>query len=539
MEQPRSVADVITQLLNEHTAPVAFGIPGVHNLPMWDAAHGPRVISVRHEQTAAYAADGVYRTTGQVASALVTSGPGAANTAAAFGEASASHSGLVVIASDVNSYLRHPDGARGILHEMADQSAIFRAFAEPSYQAWQPAEAVAYAAKAIAEAAGPPARPTYCGIATDVLAAEWEGRIPALPAIAQPRIDEQQFVALIEILQGATRPVLWLGGGSIDADGLIRTLASRIGAPIITTYAAHGVAAGHPFLIELPPHEPAVERILDEADVLLVLGSSFDGMNTKNWRIPLPDQRCAVTLDHTIERTIDWNALVHADVGVVVSRLLDELPTEDRTCWTQTDVRSAVIQELHDNPKTAQAIAMVEAVESGWPDDSAIITDMAVAGYWVGGYARQPRPRRLVYPVGWGTLGFALPAAIGPAALGIRTLAVCGDAGPMFALGELATVAQESLPITMLVVDDAGYGMLRFDQQVFGHTGSGMDLFTPDWELLGQSFGITTETISDVVQLSDALTRAAEANLQGQPRVIVWAAALHPPRTTSPRWHEA
>jgi acetolactate synthase-1/2/3 large subunit len=105
---------------------------------------------------------------------------------------------------------------------------------------------------------------------------------------------------------------------------------------------------------------------------------------------------------------------------------------------------------------------------------------MAVAGYWVGGYASAPGPRRLAYPVGWGTLGFGLPAAIGPAAAGHPVIAVCGDGGLAMGVGELATLVQERLPVTVLVVDDGGYGMLRYDQARVGDPEVGVDLVGPD-----------------------------------------------------------
>ena len=99
----------------------------------------------------------------------------------------------------------------------------------------------------------------------------------------------------------------------------------------------------------------------------------------------------------------------------------------------------------------------------------------------------------------------------------------------MFALGELATYAQESLPITLLVVDDGGYGMLRFDQQVFGHPERGVDLLTPEWHSLGAAFGIAAETVDDVTGIGPALQRAHEANLRGEPRIVVWKQRLFPP----------
>ena len=108
----------------------------------------------------------------------------------------------------------------------------------------------------------------------------------------------------------------------------------------------------------------------------------------------------------------------------------------------------------------------------------------------------------------------------------------------MFALGELATYAQESLPITLLIVDDGGYGMLRFDQQVFGHPERGVDLLTPEWSSLGAAFGIAVERVSAVDAIGPALARARTANDRGEPRIVVWPQRLFPPRTTSPRWFE-
>ena len=92
--------------------------------------------------------------------------------------------------------------------------------------------------------------------------------------------------------------------------------------------------------------------------------------------------------------------------------------------------------------------------------------------------------------------------------------------------------------VTLLVVDDGGYGMLRFDQQVFGHPERGVDLLTPEWHSLGAAFGIAAENVDDVTGIGPALQRAHEANLRGEPRILVWKQRLFPPRTTSPRWFE-
>ncbi|MFM7062825.1 MAG: thiamine pyrophosphate-binding protein, partial [Actinomycetes bacterium] len=464
-----TVASAILELLGRHDVSRAFGIPGVHNLAYWDAegVSLPRIIGVRHEQAAVYAADGLYRATGDLAAALLTSGPGAANALAAFGEAFVSGSPVLVLASEVGIALRSSGGPRGILHEMADQGAMFEAFGAAARRALSRQEAMASTVLALRDAWGPPPAGSYVGIPTDVLGEEWTSPIPHIPRLPAPGADPHDVEGLAELIATSTRPVLWLGGGVVtaDAEEAVRDLAQRLGAPVVTSYAGRGLLAGDPLLVNAPVHEPEVEAVLSEADLLLVLGSGFDGMNTKNWRIALPDRRAAITLGATIRQTVSFDALVSADLGSALESLaevLDDMRVAVRPPWTDVSgIRPAIIRRLIADPRTAPGIGFVEAVDTGWPDDGVVVCDMAVAGYWVGGYSSQPRTRRLQYPVGWGTLGYALPAAIGPASVGIPTLAVCGDGGPMFALGELATYAQESLPITLLVVDDGGYGMLR------------------------------------------------------------------------------
>ncbi len=163
---------------------------------------------------------------------------------------------------------------------------------------------------------------------------------------------------------------------------------------------------------------------------------------------------------------------------------------------------------------------------------------MCIPGYWLAGFHQVSGPRRLVYPVGWGTLGFAFPAAIG-AALGCSApvVSVSGDGGFLFCCGELATVAQERVPLTVVIVDDGGYGMLRFDQRNAGDETFGVDLLTPDYEALAGSFGIEAETVDGLgkafgVALADHVRRPSAS-------VLVARASLDPPPTTSPRWYRA
>jgi acetolactate synthase-1/2/3 large subunit len=427
---------------------------------------------------------------------------------------------------------------------MADQGAMFEAFGATARRARTRQEAIASTVLALRDAWGPPARAGYVGIPSDVLAEDWTAAIPHIPRLPSPAPDPKDVTDLAELIRTSPRIVLWLGGGVVaaGAEEQARTLAHRVGAPVLTSYAGRGLLAGDPLLVDAPVHEPEAGAVLAEADLLIVLGSSFDGMNTKNWRLPLPATRAAICLGGAIRETVDFDCLISADVALALDALLetlDDMQVVARDPWADVSpIRPAIVARLAGDPRTATGIAWVQAIDYGWPAEGAVVCDMAVGAYWVGGYTSQPRPRRLQYPVGWGTLGYALPASIGPASVDIPTLAVCGDGGPMFALGELATIAQESLPVTLLVVDDGGYGMLRFDQQVFGHPERGVDLLSPDWHQLGAAFGISAQTVARVDELPGALARALEANRRGEPRIVVWPQRLFPPRTTSPRWFE-
>jgi acetolactate synthase-1/2/3 large subunit len=161
---------------------------------------------------------------------------------------------------------------------------------------------------------------------------------------------------------------------------------------------------------------------------------------------------------------------------------------------------------------------------------------MCIPGYWLGGYWRAPAPRKLAYPLGWGTLGFGFPASLGAGLAGAGpTVCVCGDGGFMYACGELATVVQERIPLTIVLVDDRGYGMLRFDQRLAGEEPFGVDLVTPDFVALANSFGIPASTVEG---FGSEFERALRDSIAGaEPRMIVVHATLKPPPTTSPRWY--
>lgn len=533
-----TTADRILDALAAAGVRTVFGLPGVHNLAFWkgvdaDGRHasGVRLLTVRHEQTAAYAGDGLARATGGLGVTVVTTGPGAANTLAAFGEAAASRVPLLVVASDVPESLRDRSRPRGLLHESPDQGAWFAPLAKAVLQPTTPSDAVAAAAEAIATALRPPRGPVFLSVPADVLGSA-APPAPALPPAPPTPPRTADVDAAASLLSRSRRPALWVGGGAVDAGAVVDALAWRLGAPVFATYAGRGVLpTGHPLLVDVPAMEPRARDVLAEADLLLVLGSALDGMTTAHWSVPRPPTVIDVNL--AASGAFDPDLVVTADVGAFADAVT--LRVGGREPWADSPfrIRDEVRANAGADERTREAAALLDAIERAWPEQDPVVCDMAVAGYWVGGYAAVRRPRQLLYPVGWGTLGYGLPAAIGVAATGTPTLAVVGDGGLAMGLAELATAQQHQLPLVVLVVDDAGYGMLRFDQRRKGHPERGVDLTSPRWAELAAAFDLPIDQPSGAGELRDALAHAA---VTGGPRLVVHRATLYPPRSTSPRW---
>ena len=511
--------EALVAALSSAGVDVAFGLPGVHNLAAWRAfpGSGIRLIGVRHEQTAAYAADGYARSTGRLGVAITTTGPGAANAVAATGEAWASHSPVLIIATDIPQTVRRPGVYRGALHESTDQASFFRSVTKACLRVEDVDDlfaAVVHAARLCLTA---PQRPVYLEIPTDLLSAQTTaaGGAPAPDRLVDP--------VLPPVDLSGHRPLLWAGRGARDSGDLVGQLAERLGAPVLTSYGGRGVLPpDHPHLIPLPPAAEPAGDLWDAADVVVVLGSDLDAMNTSGFRQPQPPRLIAVGLSPQVNYVADvW---LDVDVTVGLTWLLSGVDSA-RDVWFDRPSDRA----LYGGPETD----FLDAFEMALPDDVVVVADMCIPGYWYAGFGRVRTPRGLAYPVGWGTLGFAFPAALGSALSGRPTVALVGDGGFLFACGELATAAQERIPLTVLLVDDGGYGMLRYDFVRAGHTPVGTDLAPPDFVALAASFRVEAEEVT-VNQLSGALARHVAL---GTPSLIVLKAAFTPPANSSPNWY--
>ena len=504
-------------------------------------ARAPPIVGVRHEQTTVYAADGAARAGGGLGAALTTTGPGAANAAGAFGEAAACGSPVVLVASEISTKLARPGVVRGVLHESADQASIFASLAKAVHRPRTAEDAVAAVAEAATTAMSWPRGPVYVDIPTDVLDEPGEPVTPVTPRRRAP--EPGALAAAASLVLDASRIVLWAGGGVVQsgAESELAALAERLAAPVITTFGGRGaIPSKHAYAVTLPPHEPEVARMLGEADLLIAVGTGFDGNSTRNWTMPRPPRLLAINCD-PIEASKNYapDVTVLADAKLALSAL-----------------RSAGRRAARDGAGRAAAPGGLGAAAPR----SGQRTGLRPARRCRCGDLRPRRDRRLRHGDP-GLLGrrvralrgltpAAVPGRLGdarlraPAAVGARSAARPARAGGLrrrrlhVRRRRAAPCSpQEDLPGDGAAASTtAATACSRYDQTRSGDSHRGVDLDPPDFAALSKAFGVPATVLEAG---DDRLQAAARRRARRAPsRMVILREALTPPRTTSPRWHE-
>ena len=543
-----SAADLFVDTLVDGGLREYFGIPGVDTLPLYAALErrGARSIIVRHEASAAYAADAHFRISARPAACLTTGGPGAANTAAAMGEAWASSSTLLHVSTSVPSSFEDRPPPRGLPHYHPRQRGQFEAVAKWMAHCTNPADLAVIARDSLDQLARPPHAPVFVEIPVDLLEQEIRlrpgqvtpsgplGLAVAAGMPASPTVDSEQLDEVSEALAAARAPIIWAGSGSLGAAGDLVRLSEMLGAPIVLTYSAKRRFGeiSHPQVVPYPPHEPAVADLLAASDIMLAVGTDLDAMMTRQFRVNLPPTLIQIDVEPAhigMHYPVDIPVVGRAEE--VVARVVERLgtPTRPVDAHRAEDTRRRVWSDQATGA-FAPARTFLEQLDGVLPEDAIIVTDMAVAGYWAAGYLRLAPRRQLLYPMGWGTLGSGLPAAIGAAVAGAgrRVVCIAGDAGLLYAVGELATVAEHDLPITLILVDDGGYGMLRFAGQARFGREFDMDLRSPDFAALAGAFGIEAR-VTDI-DAEVAVREMRDAVSAPKPSLLVMRGQFEPPR---------
>lgn len=499
----RNGGDVVVESLEALGAVAAFGLPGVHALPIWEALRRSqiRTYGFRTELNAGFAACGWAHVTGTPAPLLVSTGPGALNSLTALMEAASSHLPVVAISSQIPNAL--VGRGRGYLHELHDQLASFTPIVKSAARARSAHQVPELIAEAWRRAITAPSGPTYVEIPVDILSdAVAIPKVHALDSTpsAVPAPAAAPLAEAARVIASARHPVIWAGGGVLRSGAWkeIAELAARLDAPVATTYMGKGAfPADHPLAAGSACDDAAFQELVGSADAVIAVGTELGAETTGQYALRLSGRLVQVDADPTrIGAT--YSALDLA--GDAKTTLRELIPLVDVRSADRGASRAAAVRERIERGLDSQGHALergvLGAIRQALPRNAIIAWDMTILGYWAAAHFPALEPRTFLYPLGSGTLGFAWPAALGAAAAlpATQVLAVAGDGGFMFGISELLSARQHGLDAKLLLVDDGGYGILREYQRTASGQEHGVDLTQPDFEALITACGVPVRT---------------------------------------------
>jgi acetolactate synthase I/II/III large subunit len=516
----RTGGELVLDSLKAAGVDTLFGIISVHNLPIFDAIAregGMRVVPARTEHAAAAMADGFARSTGRIAAALTSTGVGAANAAGSLTEAFVASSPVIHITGQVDA--AHVDVERGFLHQPKDQLTMLDRVGKAAFRAESTEDIAATMRRAIQLAQsgrpGPvsveiPIDQQYRGIDTSAI-----GPIHR-PARLKPHARDVENAA--RLIRNAKRPLIWAGGGTIasDASDALRALAERIGAGVLTSAAGRGsMPEDHPQCIGFFVVDAAVVDLYQRSDLLVAVGTRFRGNETRNWQVPLPSPRVQIDVQpDLLGRNYPVDLGIPGDARLTLSALLDSLPSAS----ADSDWLASVAEARRTARGRARAglgpyERILDDLRATLPRDTIVVRDVTIpATTWGSRLLETYIPRTTLhsatYAIGMG-VGLAIGAAIGRPDRDVVLLA--GDGGFVTAVGELASMVQERARLRVVLFNDAGYGILRNLQDAhFEGRRLGVDLATPDFLRLGESFGIPSSQVRSAFEMAPVLKEALQ-----------------------------
>src|SRR3984957_5573768 len=518
----RNIGAYLVELLAANDIDTVFGIPGVHNLELYRGLTSAnlRHVLVRHEQGAGFAADGFARLSGRPAAAFVISGPGLTNIMTAVAQAYSDSVPLLVVAS---APVRASFGKQwGVLHELYDQAALAAGVFGIARSAHSAEDVRDHLRLCLASMRTGRPRPAYLEIPLDVLAEETAleaDRFEAAPPL--PQASSDQIDAAVRLLGVAARPLIIAGGGARGAAAELHRLVETLDCPLVTTAAGKGVLAeSHPanFGTSLP-YRP-VQQLIADADVVLAVGTELAETDIYfATKLPLAGLLIRVDVDpvklsdqYAADVCIwsDSKAALHAINQALARGSPDAAP---RAGWLKSMGGTAKIRAEIEGGLDSKARAQwsaLRAIKAALPWDGVVFSDMTQIAYF-GNYAYPVEgPGQWFHPSGYGTLGFALPAALG-AKIGSparAVIALAGDFGLQFTQQELMTAVEAGLSLPVVVWNNSGLGQIRDDMVAAGIAQLGMIGRNPDFIALAKACGAEGYRVRDPAALTEALRTA-------------------------------
>lgn len=528
-------AQRLIQLLEERGVDTAFGIPGVHTIELYRALGDSRLthFTPRHEQGAGFMADGYARASGKPAACFIVTGPGMTNIATAMGQALADSVPMLVISSA--NHRPTLGRGQGRLHEMPHQSETLAGVSRLSHSLNDPAALPEVLARAFAVFNSARPGPVHIEMPLDVMDAPAPATA-APPARIFPPAPAPEALALAgDWLDSAARPLVMLGGGTAAYPEAARALVEQLDAPAFTTINAKGVLGrAHPLNLGATMSLPAARRLAAEADVVLALGTEIGETDYEldaEDDFQLNGRLIRVDIDpEQLGRNQAADLAIQADAGEALRGLSAHLPASAARDGARRTADLHRDLALADDAELAPYAPLFTTLNEVLPD--AVVVGDSTGPVYAGNFlADMPAPRRWFNAAtGFGTLGYGLPAALGAALAqpDLPVVALVGDGGLQFVLGELGTARDLGRPVAVMVWNNNGYDEIRRYMSLSDVPHLGVDLAAPDFPALALSYGCRHTRIGSQSSLHAALGQLSEADspLLIEVDAAAWAASL-------------
>lgn len=532
-----SCGESVIGLLEARGVEVVFGIPGVHTLELYRglAASCIRHVTPRHEQGAAFMADGYARVSRRPGVCLLITGAGVTNAATAVASAHHDSQPLLIISSATDS--RQAGRGRGALHDLPDQQRLMACLTGSSETVASPAELAGAVQRAFDVLQAPRPRPAHIGIPIDVLAepagpADADETPAGAPMAAAERGagDPHALDLAADLLARARTPMILLGGGAIDAGRQALAVSDAVGAPVVTTLNGKGaVPETHPAAAGATTTLEPVYGELQAADVVLAVGTELSEVDYY-YQADIPRFAGAlIRVDSDPAQVTsgrDPAVAIVGDAGRVLAGLAERLR---RTGADRSEVAARRAGELRAGlewwPGAERFFVVLDTISAALPPDAIVTADSTQLAYVANSYLPAVRPRSYLAPAGFGTLGPALPMAMGAKLAAPQRPVVCliGDGGLLFTIAELATAAAENIGVIVLVWHNDGYGEIRDSMDGAAVPYIGTDGSAHDYVAIARGFGCHADRVGSLPELDRAI---ADALGRARPTVLELPAEL-------------
>ena len=524
--------DAIVDSLLRHGIDTVFGLPGVQMYGLFDAfarnANRLRVVNARHEQTTAYMALGYAQSTGKPSAFSVVPGPGVMNTMGALTTAWGVNAPIMCITGQVPSAMI--GRGRGQLHEMPDQLATLKTLLKFAERIEHPTEAPQVMARAYqAMVSGRPG-PVAVEMPWDMFPATADVTpVDPLGKHQPPTPDPDRIAALAKLVDGAKAPMIWVGGGAVEAGPEVLALAEKIGAPVVSFRTGKGVVdSRHPLSL----NTVGGFELWDKVDLLIGIGTRLDVPMARWGAAPAGLRTTRIDIDPAEHRRLAVDVPIVADAAQGARALAAAVARKSDTAAWLAEVAKAKAAALAAIQKAQPQWSMVEAIRDVLPDDGIVVDEVTQVGYilWYGYPVHQPR--RLISSGFSGTLGYGFPTALGVKVANPDrpVVSVTGDGGFLFGGSDLATAVQFGINLVTVVVNNASYGNVKRDQErLYEGRHSGAVLTNPDFQAYAKSFGVAAWKVETADALRGALREAIASNAPAVIEVVSDITKDYPP----------